>query len=68
MKPIEILSVVFFIEEQGSALEPQGIEPKCSSLELFLLLTYQTHIPFLYSSIDRVEYMKNMKNIYNKIT
>lgn len=67
MKPVEMFSIVFFIEEQGSALEPQGIEPKCSSLELFLLLTYPTHIPFLYSSTDRVEYMKNTENTYNKI-
>ncbi|WZP35209.1 hypothetical protein [Enterococcus phage vB_Efs22_KEN09] len=36
-------------------------------MELFLLLTYQKHIPFLYFSTDGVEYMKNMKNTYNKI-
>ncbi|QBZ69169.1 hypothetical protein [Enterococcus phage vB_EfaS_Ef6.1] len=35
---------MFFIEEQGLVLEPQGIEPMCSSLEVFLLLTYQNYI------------------------
>lgn len=59
-----VFSIVFFIEEQGSALEPQGIEPMCSSLEVFLLLTYQTHTLYLYSSTDRVEYKKNIENTY----
>ncbi|QBZ69939.1 hypothetical protein [Enterococcus phage vB_EfaS_Ef5.1] len=58
---------MFFIEEHALALEPQGIEPMRSRLEVFLLLTYQIHFSFLYFSTDRVEYMKNMKNTYNKI-
>ncbi|QBZ70287.1 hypothetical protein [Enterococcus phage vB_EfaS_Ef5.3] len=58
---------MFFIEEQCSALEPQGIEPMCSSLEVFLLLTYQNYILYYIFSTDRVEYMKNTENTYNKI-
>ena len=67
MKPVEMFSVLFSVEEQGWALEPQGIEPKCSLYGVVLLLTYQTHLPFLYSSTDGVEYMKNTENTYNKI-